>query len=142
MDCFEPSVQVFSAFGPVQKIAMFDKNGDLQALIQYPDVQTATVAKEALEGHCIYDGGFCKHHLSYSHHIDFSIKVNNDRSRDYTIPNPAMSLQFWGNSQFKQWVINTMGHNKLRVYNNNLQCLHNLQRDGGHRLLHRCPNLR
>ncbi|KNA07236.1 hypothetical protein SOVF_173630 [Spinacia oleracea] len=77
---------VFSAFGPVQKIAMFDKNGGLQALIQYPDVQTAVVAKEALEGHCIYDGGFCKLHLSYSRHVDLSIKVNNDRSRDYTVP--------------------------------------------------------
>lgn len=81
---------VFSAFGPVQKIAMFDKNGGLQALIQYPDVQTAVVAKEALEGHCIYDGGFCKLHLSYSRHTDLSIKVNNDRSRDYTIPNPGV----------------------------------------------------
>ncbi|OMO68943.1 hypothetical protein CCACVL1_19748 [Corchorus capsularis] len=81
---------VFSAFGPVQKIAMFDKNGGLQALIQYPDVQTAIVAKEALEGHCIYDGGFCKLHISYSRHTDLSIKVNNDRSRDYTIPNPAL----------------------------------------------------
>ncbi|XP_031257089.1 polypyrimidine tract-binding protein homolog 2 isoform X4 [Pistacia vera] len=78
---------VFSAFGPVQKIAMFDKNGGLQALIQYPDVQTAVVAKEALEGHCIYDGGFCKLHISYSRHTDLSIKVNNDRSKDYTIPN-------------------------------------------------------
>lgn len=78
---------VFSAFGPVQKIAMFDKNGGIQALIQYPDVQTAVVAKESLEGHCIYDGGFCKLHLSYSRHTDLSIKVNNDRSRDYTIPN-------------------------------------------------------
>ncbi|KAF5731233.1 putative polypyrimidine tract binding protein [Tripterygium wilfordii] len=81
---------VFSAFGPVQKIAMFDKNGGLQALIQYPDVKTAVVAKEALEGHCIYDGGFCKLHVSYSRHTDLSIKVNNDRSRDYTIPNGAM----------------------------------------------------
>ncbi|KAA3470392.1 polypyrimidine tract-binding protein-like protein 2-like [Gossypium australe] len=81
---------VFSAFGPVQKIAMFDKNGGLQALIQYPDVQTAVLAKDTLEGHCIYDGGFCKLHLSYSRHTDLSIKVNNDRSRDYTIPNPAM----------------------------------------------------
>ncbi|KAL6503893.1 hypothetical protein OROGR_025816 [Orobanche gracilis] len=78
---------VFSAFGPVLKIAMFDKNGGLQALIQYPDVQTAIVAKEALEGHCIYDGGYCKLHISYSRHTDLSIKVNNDRSRDYTIPN-------------------------------------------------------
>ncbi|MBA0763134.1 hypothetical protein Gotri_012643 [Gossypium trilobum] len=81
---------VFSAFGPVQKIAMFDKNGGLQALIQYPDVQTAVLAKDTLEGHCIYDGGFCKLHLSYSRHTDLSIKVNNDRSRNYTIPNLAM----------------------------------------------------
>ena len=29
-------LQVFSSFGPVLKIAMFDKNGGLQALIQYP----------------------------------------------------------------------------------------------------------
>ncbi|OWM75560.1 polypyrimidine tract-binding protein homolog 2 [Punica granatum] len=82
---------VFSAFGPVQKIAMFDKNGGVQALIQYPDIQTAVVAKESLEGHCIYDGGFCKLHLSYSRHTDLSIKVNNDRSRDYTLQNPAMA---------------------------------------------------
>ncbi|GAB2221934.1 hypothetical protein Drorol1_Dr00013130 [Drosera rotundifolia] len=72
---------------------MFDKNGGLQALVQYPDVQTAVVAKEALEGHCIYDGGFCKLHLSYSRHTDLSIKVNNDRSRDYTMPtNPAIMV--------------------------------------------------
>ncbi|XP_074319787.1 polypyrimidine tract-binding protein homolog 2-like isoform X2 [Silene latifolia] len=86
---------VFSAFGFVQKIAMFDKNGGLQALIQYPDVQTAIAAKEALEGHCIYDGGFCKLHLSYSRHTDLSIKMNNDRSRDYTqpIPPPIIAQQ-------------------------------------------------
>ncbi|CAL4931258.1 unnamed protein product [Urochloa decumbens] len=50
---------VFSAFGTVQKIAIFEKNGGTQSLIQYPDVTTAAVAKEALEGHCIYDGGYC-----------------------------------------------------------------------------------
>ncbi|KAL3650543.1 hypothetical protein CASFOL_006946 [Castilleja foliolosa] len=85
---------VFSAFGAVLKIAMFDKNGGLQALIQYPDVQTAVVAKESLEGHCIYDGGYCKLHISYSRHTDLSIKVNNDRSRDYTIPTtPVLNSQ-------------------------------------------------
>ncbi|GJY70027.1 RNA polymerase II C-terminal domain phosphatase-like protein 1 [Tanacetum coccineum] len=47
---------VFS-FGPVLKIAMFDKNGDVQALIQYPDVQTAVVA------------------ISYARHTDLSIKI-------------------------------------------------------------------
>jgi polypyrimidine tract-binding protein 2 len=81
---------VFSTFGPVLKIAMFDKNGGVQALIQYADVPTAVAAKESLEGHCIYDGGFCKLHISYSRHSDLSIKVNNDRSRDYTMPNAAM----------------------------------------------------
>ncbi|XP_043702373.1 polypyrimidine tract-binding protein homolog 1-like isoform X1 [Telopea speciosissima] len=81
---------VFSACGPVQKIAMFEKNAGCQALIQYPDVQTAIAAKEALEGHSIYDGGFCKLHLSYSHHTDLNVKVNNDRSRDYTIPGTAI----------------------------------------------------
>ncbi|XP_010693257.1 polypyrimidine tract-binding protein homolog 1 isoform X2 [Beta vulgaris subsp. vulgaris] len=50
---------VFSAFGTVQKIAIFEKNGQTQALIQYPDVSTASVAKDSLEGHCIYDGGYC-----------------------------------------------------------------------------------
>ncbi|KAG5617190.1 hypothetical protein H5410_017014 [Solanum commersonii] len=65
---------VFSAFGPVLKIAMFDKNGGLQALIQYPDVRTAAVAKEALEGHSIYQGGYCMLHISYSRHTDLSIK--------------------------------------------------------------------
>jgi hypothetical protein len=29
---------VFSAFGTVQKIAMFEKNGGMQALIQYPGI--------------------------------------------------------------------------------------------------------
>lgn len=29
-------LQVFSAFGLVQKIAIFEKNGSTQALIQYP----------------------------------------------------------------------------------------------------------
>lgn len=87
------------------------------------DVQTAVVAKEALEGHCIYDGGYCKLHISYSRHTDLSIKVrlvecktehnryfssrlayrpwlkhvfqvNNDRSRDYTIPTtPVLNTQ-------------------------------------------------
>ncbi|KAE9603991.1 putative RNA recognition motif domain-containing protein [Lupinus albus] len=85
---------VFSSFGPIQKIAMFDKNGGLQALIQFPDIPTAVTAKDALEGHCIYDGGFCKLHISYSRHTDLSIKVNNDRSRDYTIPlTPVVNVQ-------------------------------------------------
>ncbi|PPS01268.1 hypothetical protein GOBAR_AA19394 [Gossypium barbadense] len=76
---------VFSAFGTVQKIAIFEKNGGTQALIQYPDATTAAVAKESLEGHCIYEGGYCKLHLSYSRHTDLNVKAYSDKSRDYTI---------------------------------------------------------
>jgi len=39
-----------------------------------------------LEGHCIYDGGYCKLHLSYSRHTDLNVKAHGDKSRDYTIP--------------------------------------------------------
>nr|XP_048327598.1 polypyrimidine tract-binding protein homolog 1-like isoform X2 [Ziziphus jujuba var. spinosa] len=81
---------VFSAFGTVQKIAIFEKNGQTQALVQYPDLTTAAVAREALEGHCIYDGGYCKLHLSYSRHTDLNVKAFSDKSRDYTIPDASL----------------------------------------------------
>ncbi|XP_074564722.1 polypyrimidine tract-binding protein homolog 1-like [Curcuma longa] len=81
---------VFSAFGSVQKILIFEKNGGVQALIQYSDITTASVAKAALEGHCIYDGGYCKLHLTYSRHTDLSVKVHNDRSRDYTVQDSSI----------------------------------------------------
>ncbi|KAL5582265.1 hypothetical protein UlMin_014707 [Ulmus minor] len=81
---------VFSAFGTVQKIAIFEKNGQTQALIQYPDVATAAVAREALEGHCIYDGGYCKLHLSYSRHTDLNVKAYSDKSRDYTVTEASL----------------------------------------------------
>ncbi|KAG6486441.1 polypyrimidine tract-binding protein homolog 1-like [Zingiber officinale] len=81
---------VFSAFGTVQKILIFEKNGGVQALIQYPDITTASVAKAALEGHSIYDGGYCRLHLTYSHHTDLSVKVHNDRGRDYTVQDSSI----------------------------------------------------
>ncbi|KAG5527565.1 hypothetical protein RHGRI_028469 [Rhododendron griersonianum] len=89
---------VFATFGTVQKIAIFEKNGGTQALIQYPDVSTAAVAKEALEGHCIYDGGSCKLHLSYSRHTDLNVKAYCDKSRDYTVPESSLS-NGWQNPQ-------------------------------------------
>ena len=49
---------VFSPYGYVQKIAAFEKNGQWQALIQFPDNTAAGNAKAALEGHAIYDGGY------------------------------------------------------------------------------------
>ncbi|KAJ3670920.1 hypothetical protein LUZ60_008346 [Juncus effusus] len=75
---------VFSAFGMVQKIALFEKSNGLQALIQYPDTQTAIYAKNSLEGHPIYEGGYCILRLTYSRHTDLNVKINNERGRDYT----------------------------------------------------------
>jgi polypyrimidine tract-binding protein 2 len=50
---------VFSPYGFVQKIAIFEKSGSgWQALVQYPDQASAANAKMALEGHAIYDGGY------------------------------------------------------------------------------------
>ncbi|CAI5509888.1 unnamed protein product [Closterium sp. Naga37s-1] len=77
---------VFSAYGAVQKIAIFEKTAGFQALVQFPDVAAATSAKDALEGHCIYEGGYCKLRISFSRHTDLNVKANNDRSRDFTRP--------------------------------------------------------
>ncbi|KAH7683631.1 putative RNA-binding protein (RRM superfamily) protein [Dioscorea alata] len=77
---------VFSAYGTVLKIVMFEKNNGMHALVQYPDVITAATAKMYLEGHCIYDGGYCKLHLSYSRHTNLTVMGDSDKSRDYTIP--------------------------------------------------------
>ncbi|KAG0471743.1 hypothetical protein HPP92_016289 [Vanilla planifolia] len=65
---------VFSAFGAVQKIAIFEKNGGMQALIQYPDVTTAAVAKEALEDTASM----------------MVATAHSDKSRDYTIPDAGV----------------------------------------------------
>uniref|UniRef100_A0A7N0SYX9 RRM domain-containing protein n=1 Tax=Kalanchoe fedtschenkoi TaxID=63787 RepID=A0A7N0SYX9_KALFE len=98
---------VFASFGNVQKIAIFEKNGGTHALIQYSDLTTATVAKDALEGHCIYDGGYCKLHLSYSRHTDLNVKAYSDKSRDYTVPEgliatPQPAPPIWPSAQAGQ----------------------------------------
>ncbi|KAL5082237.1 hypothetical protein RYX36_010658 [Vicia faba] len=93
---------VFSALGTVQKIAIFEKNGQTQTLIQYPDVTIAASAKEALEGHNIYDGGYCKLHLTHSRHTDLNVKAFSEKSRDYTVLNPSLhptQAPAWQNTQ-------------------------------------------
>lgn len=48
---------VFSAFGTVQKIATFEKQSGFQALVQYPDAQTAEqVCVSCVRGHCPASG--------------------------------------------------------------------------------------
>uniref|UniRef100_A0A0D9XQX3 Uncharacterized protein n=1 Tax=Leersia perrieri TaxID=77586 RepID=A0A0D9XQX3_9ORYZ len=49
--------------------------GDITEKNYIADITTATMVKQALEGHCIYDGGYCKLDLSYSRHTHLNISV-------------------------------------------------------------------
>jgi hypothetical protein len=49
-------------------------------------VQSASAAKQVLEGHAMYEGGYNTLHLSYSVHHDLNVKNIGDKSRDYTLP--------------------------------------------------------
>ncbi|KAI7839724.1 hypothetical protein COHA_006528 [Chlorella ohadii] len=59
---------IFSTYGTVQKVHIFEREGKTVALVQYPDVRTADMAKQALEGHAMYDGGHNVMHVTYSKH--------------------------------------------------------------------------
>ncbi|MBA0799519.1 hypothetical protein Gohar_010031 [Gossypium harknessii] len=78
---------VFSAFGFVHKIATFEKAAGFQALIQFTDAETASSARNALDGRSIprylLPGHVTSCHLriSYSAHTDLNIKFQSHRSR-------------------------------------------------------------
>ncbi|XP_056633969.1 polypyrimidine tract-binding protein 2 isoform X1 [Diorhabda sublineata] len=77
---------IFQRFGKVLKIVTFTKNNSFQALIQYPDTQSAQSAKQALDGQNIYNS-CCTLRIDYSKMSSLNVKYNNDKSRDYTNPN-------------------------------------------------------
>uniref|UniRef100_A0AAG5CPG3 RRM domain-containing protein n=1 Tax=Anopheles atroparvus TaxID=41427 RepID=A0AAG5CPG3_ANOAO len=77
--------QIFQRFGKVLKIVTFTKNNSFQALIQYPDAQTAQAAKQSLDGQNIYNG-CCTLRIDNSKLTALNVKYNNDKSRDYTNP--------------------------------------------------------
>ena len=77
--------QIFQRFGKVMKIVTFTKNNSFQALIQYPDAQTALHAKQSLDGQNIYNG-CCTLRIDNSKLTALNVKYNNDKSRDFTNP--------------------------------------------------------
>ncbi|XP_025833190.1 polypyrimidine tract-binding protein 1 [Agrilus planipennis] len=77
---------IFQRFGKVLKIVTFTKNSSFQALIQYPDTQSAQAAKQALDGQNIYNS-CCTLRIDYSKMSSLNVKYNNDKSRDFTNPN-------------------------------------------------------
>lgn len=76
---------IFQRFGKVLKIVTFTKNNSFQALIQYPDTQSAQSAKQALDGQNVYNS-CCTLRIDYSKMSSLNVKYNNDKSRDYTNP--------------------------------------------------------
>ncbi|NXG25115.1 PTBP3 protein, partial [Grallaria varia] len=75
--------QIFSKFGYVLKIVMFNKNNKFQALLQYADATNAYYAKMSLDGQSIYTG-CCTLHIDFSKLNSLKVKYNNDKSRDFT----------------------------------------------------------
>ncbi|NWS11694.1 PTBP3 protein, partial [Pachyramphus minor] len=75
--------QIFSKFGYVLKIVMFNKNNQFQALLQYADAMNAYYAKMSLDGQSIYSG-CCTLRIDFSKLTSLKVKYNNDKSRDFT----------------------------------------------------------
>lgn len=84
------SQRTVSNFGCRYKIIFFTPTilfaDSFQALIQYPDTQSAQAAKQALDGQNIYNS-CCTLRIDYSKMSSLNVKYNNDKSRDYTNPN-------------------------------------------------------
>lgn len=76
-----------AAFGDVAKIAMFEKQNALQALVQFKDPRNARDAQQTLNGTTIPDHMVPNHpgkiimKVSFSAHTDLQIHSQSDRSR-------------------------------------------------------------
>ncbi|CAM9544649.1 unnamed protein product, partial [Ectocarpus sp. 4 AP-2014] len=79
--------QIFSRFGKVDKIVMFDKGSGSQALVQMANVHTAMSAHEAADMQEMYSG--CNLiRVGYSNLQNVTVKGNTERSWDFNIGPP------------------------------------------------------
>lgn len=78
--------RVFSKYGTILKIVIFNKTAGFQALIQFLDVASAVEAKLELDGQNIYSG-CCTLRIQFSSLQDLKVKYNNEKSWDFTNPN-------------------------------------------------------
>jgi len=74
---------IFSKFGVVLKIITFNKSNQFQALIQMGDSMQTQKAKMSLDGQNIYNG-CCTLRVDFSRLNCLNVKLNNDKSRDFT----------------------------------------------------------
>ncbi|CAM9187480.1 unnamed protein product, partial [Scytosiphon promiscuus] len=79
--------QIFSRYGKVDKIVMFDKGSGSQALVQMANVHTAMNAHEAADMQEMYSG--CNLiRVGYSNLQNVTVKGNTERSWDFNIGPP------------------------------------------------------
>uniref|UniRef100_A0A8C4UKA2 Polypyrimidine tract binding protein 3 n=1 Tax=Falco tinnunculus TaxID=100819 RepID=A0A8C4UKA2_FALTI len=75
--------QIFSVYGSVLKIVMFNKGNKFQALLQYANPMEAYYAKMILDGHSVYVS-CCTLRIEFSKLSNLIIKYNNNKSKDFT----------------------------------------------------------
>eukprot|EP00899_Mesostigma_viride_P018153 jgi/Mesvir1/26339/Mv22515-RA.3 len=75
--------QVFSPYGPVDKVVIFSKSAGMQALVEFRATANAQAAMAALQGRNIYDG-CCQMEMQFSNLETLNVTQNNDRTKDYT----------------------------------------------------------
>merc|ERR1712183_574383 len=75
--------KIFSKYGVVLKVITFNKNNEFQALIQMADALQTQKAKLSLDGQNIYNG-CCTLRIDFSRLNCLNVKLNNDKSRDFT----------------------------------------------------------
>jgi len=75
---------VFSPYGAVQKVLIFDRAGGTNALVQFPSREAAAGAAAALDGHAIYAGGFNVLRAAVSRrHVDLQLTRTGERAWDF-----------------------------------------------------------
>lgn len=82
--------QVTKPYGDVLRIITFTKNMEYQALVQFATAEQATNAKLCLDDKDLFQG-CCHLRVSYSKRQHLVVKVNDHKSRDFTITAPIPS---------------------------------------------------
>jgi len=75
--------RIFSKYGTILKIVIFQKSAGFQALIQFSDVASASAARTELDGQNIYSN-CCTLRIQFSTLQNLTVKYNNEKSRDFT----------------------------------------------------------
>lgn len=74
---------IFSRFGTIHKIVMFEKGAGFQVMVEYPDVPTAVTARDGLHNQHMYEG--CNIlRIGFSNLSTITVRRNSERSWDYT----------------------------------------------------------